>query len=271
MKKLIALLLALVMVLALAACGEKAPVEAESTTIKVGATPAPHCEILEVAKEVLAAKGYELEIVEFNDYIVPNDSVEQDELDANYFQHITYMNSFNEEHGTHLVSVAGIHYEPFGLYAGKCATLEELADGAQIAVPNDSSNEARALLLLQQEGLITLKEGVGLAATKDDIIDNPHNYDIVELDAHLLPTTLQDVDMAVINGNYAIDAGLKVSEAVAVEAADGDAAVAYVNVLTVKEGNEENAGIQALVEALQSEEVRTFIETTYEGAVVPLF
>ncbi len=271
MKKLIALLLALVLVLALAACGEKAPAEAETTTIKVGATPAPHCEILEVAKEVLAAEGIELEIVEFNDYIVPNDSVEQGELDANYFQHITYMNSFNEEHGTHLVSVAGIHYEPFGLYAGKCASLEELADGAQIAVPNDSSNEARALLLLQQEGLITLKEGVGLAATKDDIIDNPHNYEIVELDAHLLPTTLQDVDMAVINGNYAIDAGLKVSEAVAVEAADGDAAVAYVNVLTVKEGNEESAAVQALVNALQSDAVKAFIEETYEGAVVPLF
>ncbi len=283
MKKLIALLLALTLVLALAACGETAPAEnqdpavsneevpAETIVVKVGATPAPHCEILEIAKEVLAAEGVELEIVEFNDYIVPNDAVEQGELDANYFQHITYMNSFNEEHGTHLVSVAGIHYEPFGLYAGKCASLDELADGAQIAVPNDSSNEARALLLLQQEGLITLKEGVGLAATKDDIIENPHNYDIVELDAHLLPTTLQDVEMAVINGNYAIDAGLKVSEAVAVEAADGAAAEAYVNVLTVKEGNEENAGIQALVNALQSEAVKAFIVETYEGAVVPLF
>jgi len=181
------------------------------------------------------------------------------------------MNSFNDEHGTHLVSVVGIHYEPFGLYAGKTASLDALADGAQIAVPNDSSNEARALLLLQQEGLITLKDGVGLAATKADIIDNPHNYDIVELDAHLLPTTLQDVDMAVINGNYAIDAGLKVSDAVAVEAADGAAAEAYVNVLTVKEGNEKNEAIQALVKALQSDEVKAFIEETYDGAVVPLF
>ena len=267
MKKTIALLLALTMLLALTACGAKA----DNKTITVGATPAPHCEILEIAKDVMAKDGYTLEIKEFNDYVIPNDSVEEGELDANYFQHITYMNSFNEEHGTHLVSVAGIHYEPFGLYAGKCASLAELADGAQIAVPNDSSNEARALLLLQQEGLITLKEGVGLAATKSDIIDNPHNYDIVEMDAHLLPSTLQDVDMAVINGNYAIDAGLKVADAVAVEAADGAAAEAYVNILTVKEGNEKNEAVQALVKALQSAEVKAFIESTYEGAVVPLF
>ena len=266
-KRLFALTLALCLLLALTACGAKT----DDKTVVIGATPAPHCEILEIAKEQMAAAGYTLEIKEFNDYVVPNDSVEQGELDANYFQHITYMNSFNEEHGTHLVSVAGIHYEPFGLYAGKCASLEELADSAQIAVPNDSSNEARALLLLQQEGLIVLKEGVGLAATKDDIVENPRNFEIVEMAAEQLPRTLQDVDMAVINGNFAIDAGLKVSEAVAVEAADGAAAEAYVNVLTVKEGNENNEGIQALVKALQSEEVKAFIEETYEGAVVPLF
>ena len=267
MKKILATLLAVLMIASLVACGAKT----DDKTLTVGATPAPHCEILEVAKELMAAKGYTLEIKEFNDYVIPNDSVEEGELDANYFQHITYMNNFNEEHGTHLVSVAGIHYEPFGLYAGKCASLEELADGAQIAVPNDSSNEARALLLLQQEGLIVLKEGVGLAATKDDIVENPRNFEIVEMAAEQLPRTLQDVDMAVINGNFAIDAGLKVSEAVAVEAADGAAAEAYVNVLTVKEGNENNEGIQALVKALQSEEVKAFIEETYEGAVVPLF
>ena len=246
MKKFFALALALVLALTLTACGGT-----NDKTIKVGATPAPHCEILEVAKEVLAKDGYTLEIQEFNDYVVPNTAVEDGDLDANYFQHITYMNSFNGEHGTHLVSVAGIHYEPFGLYAGKTAALADLKDGAQIAVPNDPSNEARALQLLQQEGLITLKEGVGLA--------------------QLLPTTLQDVDMAVINGNYAIDAGLKVSEAVAVEAADGVAAEAYVNVLTVKEGKESDEGIKALVKALQSAEVKAFMEKTYEGAVVPLF
>ena len=181
------------------------------------------------------------------------------------------MNEFNAEHGTHLVSAAGIHYEPFGLYAGKCASLAELQDGAQIAVPNDGTNEARALLLLEQEGLIKLKDGVGLSATKMDVAENPHNYDIVELEARLLPTTLKDVDMAVINGNYAIDAGLKVSDAIAVEAAGGAAAEAYVNVLAVKEGKESSEGIQALVKALQSDEVRAFIEETYDGAVVPLF
>ena len=266
MKKIIALTLAVLLVIGMTACAGKA-----DKTVVVGATPAPHCEILEVAKELMAKEGYTLEIKEFNNYVIPNDSVEEGELDANYFQHITYMNSFNAEHGTHLVSVAGIHYEPFGLYAGKTATVEELAEGAQIAVPNDPSNEARALLLLQQEGLIVLEEGIGLDATKDSIVENPLGLEIVELEAHLLTTTLQDVDMAVINGNYAIDAGLKVSEAVAVEAADGAAAEAYVNVLTVKEGNEANEGIQALVQALQSAEVKAFIEETYAGAVVPLF
>ena len=267
MKKIIALVLALILVMALAACGGKT----DDKTIKIGATPAPHAEILEVAKEILAEEGYTLEIVEFDDYIIPNTSLEEGELDANYFQHITYMNGFNDEHGTHLVNAGGIHYEPFGLYAGKCASLAELPDGAQIAVPNDGTNEARALLLLEQEGLIKLKEGVGLSATKSDIAENPHNYDIVELEARLLPTTLKDVEMAVINGNYAIDAGLKVSDAVAVEAADGTAAEAYVNVIAVKEGNENSEKIQALIKALKSSEVKAFIEGEYDGAVVPLF
>ncbi len=266
MKKIVALTLALTLALALAACGGS-----KNKTIKVGATPAPRAEILEVVKEALAKYGYTLEIVEFDDYVTPNTSLEDGSLDANYFQHITYLNDFNEEHGTHLVSAADVHYEPFGLYAGKAASLSELADGAQIAVPNDGTNEARALLLLEQEGLIKLKEGVGLSATKIDIAENPHNYDIVELEARLLPTTLSDVDVAVINGNYAIDAGLKVADAIAVEAADGAAAEAYVNVLAVKEGNENDEGIQALVKALHSDEVKTFINDTYDGAVVALF
>ena len=266
MKKILAIVLALTLTLALAACGGS-----DDKTIKVGATPAPPAEILEIAKEILAEDGYTLEIVEFDDYVLPNTSLDEGELDANYFQHITYMNEFNESRGTDMVSAAGIHYEPFGIYAGKTASLAELADGAQIAVPNDATNEARALLLLAQEGLITLEEGVGLSASKDSIIDNPHNYEIVEVKAELLTTTLQDVDVAVINGNYAIDAGLKVAEALAVEAADGDAAEAYVNVLAVKSGNENSEKIQALVKALQSDEVKTFIENTYEGAVVPLF
>ena len=266
-RRFVSLTLAALLVLGLTACGGKK----ENATIKVGATPAPHAAILEVAKEILAEQGYTLEIVEYDDYITPNTSLEDGSLDANYFQHITYMNEFNAENGTHMVSAAGIHYEPFGLYAGKTAALADLQDGAQIAVPNDGTNEARALLLLEQEGLIKLRDGVGLSATKSDIAENPHNYEIMELEARLLPTTLQDVDMAVINGNYAIDAGLKVSDAVAVEAADGAAAEAYVNVLAVKEGNENNEGIQALVKALQSDKVKTFIEETYDGAVVPLF
>ena len=226
-----------------------------------------------MAKEILAEEGYTLDIVEYDDYVTPNTSLEDGSLDANYFQHITYMNEFNVEHGTHMVNAADIHYEPFGLYAGKTASLADLADGAQIAVPNDGTNEARALLLLEQEGLIKLKEGVGLSATKSDIADdgNPRDFEIIELNADQLPSRLQDVDMAVINGNYAIDAGLKVSDAVAVEAATGEAAEAYVNVLAVKEGNENSEGIQALVKALQSDAVKTFIEETYDGAVVPLF
>ena len=240
-------------------------------TVTVGATPAPHAEILEVAKEVLAEEGYTLEIKEFDDYITPNTAVEEGELDANYFQHITYMNQYNEDNGYHLVSVGSIHYEPFGLYAGKTASIEELADGAQIAIPNDATNGGRALLLLEQEGLITLKEDAGITATVTDIVDNPKNLEIVELEARLLPDSLKDVDLAVINGNYAIDAGLKISDALAIESAEGEAATAYANVLAVKEGNENDEGIQALLAALESDEVKTFIEETYDGAVVPLF
>ena len=266
MKKIIALTLAVLLVIGMTACASK-----DDKVVTVGATPAPHCEILEVAKELMAAEGYTLEIKEFNDYIIPNDSVEEGELDANYFQHITYMNNFNEEHGTHLVSVAGIHYEPFGLYAGKAAAIDALTNGAQIAVPNDATNEARALLLLEQEGIIKLADGVGISATKDDIIENPLGIEIVEMKAELLTTTLQDVDMAVINGNYAIGAGLKVADALAVEAADGAAADAYMNVIAVMKGNENNEKIQALIKALKSDEAKAYMEKTYEGAVVPLF
>ena len=267
MKKIIAIVLALTLALSLAACGGNA----DDKTIKVGATPAPHAEILEVIKEALAADGWTLEIVVFDDYVLPNTALSEGQLDANYFQHITYMNNFNEEYGINMVSAAGIHYEPFGLYAGKTASIEALSDGAQIAVPNDATNEARALLLLEQVGLIKLAEGVGISATKADIVENPKGIEIVEMKADLLTTTLQDVDMAVINGNYAIDAGLKVADALAVESADGAAAEAYVNVIAVKAGNENNEGIQALVEALKSDKVKTYIEETYAGAVVPLF
>ena len=267
MKKIIAIVLALTLALSLAACGGKADVK----TIKVGATPAPHAEILEIIKEDLAKEGWTLEIVEFDDYVLPNTALSEGQLDANYFQHITYMNNFNEEYSIEMVSAAGIHYEPFGLYAGKVTSIDALADGAQIAVPNDATNEARALLLLEQVGLIKLADGVGINATKADIVENPKNIDIVEMKADLLTTTLQDVDMAVINGNYAIGAGLKVAEALAVEAADGAAADAYQNVITVMKGHENDEKIQALIKALKSDAVKAFIEEKYEGAVVPLF
>ena len=266
-KNIVSLVLAIALTLALAACGG-----GDSKTIKVGATPAPHAEILEVVEDILAQDGYTLEIVEYDDYVTPNTSLEDGSLDANYFQHITYMNEFNAEHGTHLVSAAGIHYEPFGLYAGKTASLAELADGAQIAVPNDGTNEARALLLLEQEGLIKLKEGVGLSATKSDVAENPHNYDIVELEARLLPTTLQDVDAAVINGNYALQAELSAAtDALVSEAADSLAATNYANVLTIKEGNEEDPKLKALAEALCSDTVKNYINETYNGNVQTVF
>ena len=243
----------------------------EGTTLKVGATPAPHAEILEVVVPILAEQGITLEIVQYNDYVQPNNAVEDGSLDANYFQHITYMNDFNASNGTHLVSVAEIHYEPFGLYAGKTASIDALPDGAQIAVPNDATNEARALLLLEQEGLITLNKDAGINATILDIVDNPKNLEIVELEAAQIPSRLADVDLAVINGNYAIGADLKVSDALAIESADGAAATAYVNVLAVKEGRENDEAIQALVKALKSDEVKEYMEETYQGSVVPVF
>ena len=239
--------------------------------IIIGASPAPHAEILRAAGDVLAAKGYELDIKEYVDYIQPNLALESGDLDANYFQHLPYLDSFNEENGTKLVSAASIHYEPFGIYAGKTKSLEELADGATVAVPNDTSNEARALLLLEAQGLIKLKEGAGLTATKNDIVENPKNIKLYEVEAAQIPRSIDDVDVAVINGNYAIDAGFKVSDALAVEDSQSIAATTYGNVIAVQEGRENEEAIKALIEALESDEVKAFIETTYEGAVVPLY
>ena len=298
MKKLISTVLAGALALSLAACGSTASSAASSeaasseavsseavsseaaaetndlagTTIKVAASPVPHAEILGVAKDILAEQGITLEIIEYTDYVQPNMVTESGEVDANYFQHTPYLDSFNEENGTHLVSVGAIHYEPFGLFAGKTATLDELADGAKIAVPNDTTNEARALQLLAAQGIITLKEGAGLTATKNDIAENPHNVDIVEMEAAQLPRTLADVDFAVINGNYAAEAGLNAAtDALAVEDASSEAAQTFANILVVKEGNEDDPAIQALLAALQSEQVKNFIDETYSGAVVAIF
>lgn len=276
MKKLLTILgTALLSTALLAGCGSTTSTDSSASangdTITVAASPSPHAEILEVAKEVLAEQGINLDIKVFNDYVIPNTATESGEVDANYFQHTPYLNDFNEENGTHLVSVAAIHYEPFGIYAGKTASLDALADGAKVSVPNDTTNEARALLLLEAQGLIKLKDGAGLKATKLDIVENPKNLDIQEIEAAQLPRTLSDVDIAVINGNYAIDAGLKVSDALAVEAQDSEAAKTYANVLVVKDGNQDNENIKALVSALESDKVKEFIEQKYDGAVVPMF
>lgn len=250
---------------------ETTKTDAELEKIVVGASPAPHAEILEACKSVLAEKGYELEIKEYVDYVQPNLALDEGAIDANYFQHFPYLEQFNAERGTKLVSAGAIHYEPFGIYAGKTASLEELQDGAKVAVPNDTSNEARALLLLEAEGLIKLKEDAGLTATKKDIVENPKNLDIFEMEAAQIPRSLSSVEIAVINGNYAIDAGLQVSDALATEDSASLAATTYGNVVAVQEGREKDPAILALIDALTSEEVKAYMEETYGGAVVPLF
>ena len=236
----------------------------------MGASPAPHAEILKAAQEAMKAKGYNLEVREYTDYVQPNNALESGDLDANYFQHLPYLEEFNAQHGTHLANAGAIHYEPFGIYAGKTTDLAALPDGAKVAVPNDVTNEARALLLLEEQGLITLKEGADLNATKNDIAENPKNLDILEIEAAQIPRSLQDVDIAVINGNYAIAAGLKVADALAAETADSLAAVTYQNVIAVREEDAEKDSIKALVEVLKSDEIKDFINETYQGAVVPV-
>lgn len=243
---------------------------AEGGTIKVAASATPHAEILEEAKKILADEGWDLEIKIFDDYVMPNEVVESGEFDANYFQHIPYLESFNKEKGTHLVNAGGIHYEPFGIYPGTKSDLSELADGDTIAVPNDTTNEARALLLLQDNGIITLKEGAGLEATVNDIAENPHNVKIEELAAEQVPRVAPEVAFVVLNGNYALQAGFSVAkDALAYEASDSEAAKTYVNIIAVKEGHENDPGIQALVKVLKSDEIKQYINDTYDGAVIP--
>ncbi|SER49703.1 D-methionine transport system substrate-binding protein [Butyrivibrio fibrisolvens] len=240
--------------------------------ITVAATAVPHAEILEseVVTSALAAKGYKVEVTVFEDYVQPNNVVDAGEFDANYFQHITYLNDFNDQNGTSLVNAGGIHYEPFGIYGGTKKSLDEIADGDTIAIPNDTTNEARALLLLEANELIKLEDGVGLTATVNNIAENPYNLKIVEVEAAQVPHQIDSVSYAVMNGNYAMEAGFTVAtDALAYEAQDSEAAEKYVNVIAVKEGNESNPGIVALVEVLKSDEVKAWIEEQYEGSVVP--
>jgi hypothetical protein len=285
MKKLIAIVLTLVLALSFAACAqpEAAPAEtaalettesaapSELVKVKVGASVTPHAEILNAVKDELKAAGYDLEVVEFTDYVLPNTALEQGDLDANYFQHTPYLENFNEENGTHLAAVGKIHYEPFGIYAGKTSDLSAIPDGGSIAIPNDGTNEARALLLLEAQGLIKLKEGITFTATVLDIAENPKNLSIKEIEAAQLARSLQDVDAAVINGNYAIQAGLKVKDALAIEDKDSIAADTYANVLVVKEGHENDEATKALLAALQSDTAKKFMEEKYEGAVIAAF
>ena len=284
-KKIIALALALVLSLSLAACASKtetaASTETASTetasetteskgTITVAASPTPHAESLAQAKPILEAEGWTLEVKEFQDYVQPNNVVESGEFDANYFQHIPYLENFNEEQGTHLVNAGGIHYEPFGIYPGTKSSLDDIAEGDTIAVPNDTTNEARALLLLQDNGILKLKDGAGLTATVLDIEENPYNVEILELEAAQVPRVKDEVAYVVLNGNYALDAGFSFAkDALSYEKSDSDAAKTYVNIIAVKEGNENSEKIQALVAALKSDTIRQYINDTYDGAVVP--
>ena len=248
---------------------EAAPAESKGK-ITVAASATPHAEILEQAKPILAEQGWELEVTVFNDYVQPNMVVESGDFDANYFQHIPYLDSFNVEQGTHLVNAGGIHYEPFGIYPGTKSDLTTLEKGDVIAVPNDTTNEARALLLLQDNGILTLKDGVGLEATVRDIVDNPNEIEIQELEAAQVPRVKDEVAVVVLNGNYAMEAGFSVSkDSVAYESSDSEAAQTYVNVIAVKEGNENSEAITALVDALKSDAITSYINDTYDGGVIP--
>ena len=288
-KKLLALGTACVLALSLAACGgstasapaaeapaeeaaetpAEAPAEAKGT-ITVAASTTPHAEILAEAAPLLAEQGWELKVTEFEDYVQPNLVVESGDFDANYFQHIPYLDSFNAEQGTHLVNAGGIHYEPFGIYPGTKAALDELADGDTIAVPNDTTNEARALLLLEANGILKLKEDAGLTATVLDIVENPKNVEILELEAAQVARVKDEVAFVVLNGNYALAAGLSVGQdSIAFETSDSEAAKTYVNVIAVKEGNEESEAIKALVGVLKSDAIKEFINGKYDGAVIP--
>ncbi len=269
-KKVLVLVSVLALVAAsLVGCG-KSKVAPDDNIIKVAATAVPHAEILEFVKPILAEQGYDLQITVFDDYVQPNEVVEAGDFDCNYFQHSPYLDSFNAERKTHLVSIAGIHYEPLGVYAGTESDFANISEGATIAVPNDTTNEARALLLLEANGIIKLADNAGMTATVNDIAENPYNVKIVELEAAQIARTLQDVSFGILNGNYAMEAGLNAQDdALAYEAADSVAAKTYVNIVVVREGAEAHKDVKALVDVLKSDAVTQFINDTYQGSVVP--
>ncbi len=267
MKKLISLV-----VISLTIIGCSSTPKTDDKTLVIGASITPHAQILSVIKPDLEAKGYTVEIKEFTDYVQPNIALQDKSLDANYFQHQPYLDEFNKERNWDLQGVAVIHYEPFGIYPGKTRSLSELSDGAKVSVPNDTTNEARALLLLEANGLIKLKENIGLKATKQDIIENPKNLDIIELEAAQLTKSLADVDLAVINGNYAMQAKLSVEkDAIAFEDIESFGSKTYGNVVAVRSDNKDSQKIKDLLEALQSQKVKDYIQKTYEGGVQPSF
>ena len=277
-KKIIALAAAAALTLSLAACSgnnssstaDNSSSDASSTVIRVGASPSPHAEILEFAKDQLAAKGYELEIVEFTDYVMPNVALYEGDLDANFFQHTPYLDNYNEQNGTDLVSACKVHFEPMGLYSETLTSVSDVAEGSKVGVPNDPTNEARALNLLEAQGLIKLREGAGLNATPLDIEENPLNLEFVELEAAQLPRNLSEFAIAAINGNYAIEAGI-LDKVIVNEAADSESAQEYANILAVRNGELESDKTKALVEALTSDETREFINTQYEDQFIPVF
>ena len=253
---------------ALTGCGGK---DGDDKTIKVGASPAPHAEILKEVESELEKDGYKLEVVEFQDYVQPNKALDAGDIDANYFQHKPYMDEFNAKQETELVSIGAIHYEPLGLYQGEKKSIDELAEGDKIAVPNDTTNEARTLLLLESEGLIKLKKDAGLTATKQDVVENPKKLEIVELEAAIIPRSMSSVAMGVINGNYALSAGIKEETAITFESSDSAAAKTYANIIAVKKGNEDSEKSKALLKAMTSDKIKKFIEKKYGKAVVPVF